>query len=135
MLIEEVTGTGRVQFGVLPSSSGGSSSLAAGLLFLLVVTVAPFKLLIRAEALRRDAFRRFLRGLASVTASPEPRVAFGTRLPAVLMLAAGEAEVATADVVSVVMDAPCDCEPLPVAFTQDAAVVDGSPGAGLKSGE
>lgn len=132
MLIEDVTG--RVQFGVLVSSDE-TTSLTAGLLFLLVVTVAPFKLFIRAEALRRDAAKRFLRGLTSVTASPEPRVSFDTRLPAVLMLAAGEAKVGTPDVVSVVMDAPCDCDPLLVAFTQDAEVVEGSPGEGLKSGE
>lgn len=128
VLIEVVTS--RVEFGVV---SLGSTELAAStttvllllllLLFLRVVTAAPFKLLIRAEAVLRGVVMRFLVGLlASVDGSPaaapratlEPRmnvvvVVLVLVLLVVLMLAAGrDAKVDTPDAVSVVMDAPCD---------------------------
>lgn len=134
MFIEDVTG--RVQFGVAALvSTELSFSLTAVLLFLLVVTAAPFKLFIRAEAFLRDVLMRFLKGLASVNASPEPKVTLGTRLAAVLMLTGGDAKVDTPDAVSVVMDAPCDCEPLLVAFTPDAELLEGSPGEGVQPRE
>lgn len=136
VLIEEVTG--RVEFGVVAVVVSPELTLSATavLLFLRVVTAAPFKLFIRAEALLRGAVMRFLGGLPSVDASPVPGETLETRLDAVvLMLAGGDAKVDTPDAVSVVMDAPCDCEPLLVAFTQAAGVVDGSPKEGLQPSE
>ena len=127
VLIEDVTG--RAEFGVVaPGSTELALSTAAALLFLLVDTAAPFKLFIRAEALLRGAAMRFLAGLASVDASSGPGEALEPRLDVVLMLmlADDDAKVDTPDAVSVVMDAPCDCEPLLVAFTQAAEVVKGS---------
>lgn len=128
VLIEDVTG--RVEFGVVaPVSRGLALSDAAVLLVLLVVTAAPFKLFIRAEALLRGVLMRFLGGLASDDVSPVPGLTLDPRwlLAVVLMLAGGDAKVDTPDAVSVVMDAPCDCEPLLVAFTPAAEVVEGSP--------
>lgn len=134
VLIEDVTG--RVEFGVVaPGSTGLAFSPTAVLLFLLVVTAAPFKLFIRAEALLRGVVMRFLAGLASVDVSPVPGVTLEPRLDVVLMLAGGDAKVDTPDAVSVVMDAPCDCEPLLVAFTQAAEVVGGSPKDGVQPRE
>lgn len=136
VLIEEVTG--RVEFVVVAVVVSPELTLSATavLLFLRVVTAAPFKLFIRAEALLRGAVMRFLGGLASVDASPEPGETLEIRLDAVvLMLAGGDAKVDTPDAVSVVMDAPCDCEPLLVAFTQAAGVEDGSPKEGLQPSE
>lgn len=127
VLIEDVTG--RVEFGVVALvSTGLTFSDTAVLLFLLVVTAAPFKLFIRAEALLRGVVMRFLGGLASDDVSPVPGLTLDPRMLAVvLMLAGGDAKVDTPDAVSVVMDAPCDCEPLLVAFTPVAEVVEGSP--------
>lgn len=131
MLIEDVTG--RVEFGVGTLVSAGLT-LSAVLLLLLVVTAAPFKLFIRAEALLRGVVKRFLGGLASVDVSPAPGFALDPRLDAVvvLMLACVDAKVDTPDAVSVVMDAPCDCEPLLVALTPADEVVEGSPNAGVQ---
>lgn len=125
MLIEDVTG--RVEFGVVALVSTGLtvSAAAAVLLLLRVVTAAPFKLFIRAEALLRGVFMRFLGGLASV--SPAPGLTLDPRLDAVVLMLAGvDVKVDTPDAVSVVMDAPCDCDPLLVAFTPAAEVVEGS---------
>lgn len=133
VLIEDVTG--RVEFGVVAVvSTGLTLSATAVLLFLRVVTAAPFKLFIRAEALLRGAPMRFLGGFASVDVSAVPGESLEPRPDAVvvLMLAGGDAKVDTPDAVSVVMDAPCDCEPLLVAFTQAAEVVDGSPKEGVQ---
>lgn len=111
VLIEDVTG--RVEFGVVALASTGlllsvAAAAAAVLLFRLVVTAAPFKLLIRAEALLRGAVMRFLGGLASVDVSPAPGLTLDPRPDAVLMLAGVDAKVDTPDAVSVVMDDPCD---------------------------
>lgn len=126
VLIEDVTG--RVEFGVVAlGSTELTFSATAAPLFLLVVTAAPFKLFIRAEALLRGVPMRFLGGLASVDVST-----FDPRLDVVLMLAGVDAKVDTPDAVSVVMDAPCDNEPLLVAFTQAAEVVEGSPKEGVQ---
>lgn len=134
VLIEEVTG--RVEFGVAALvSTELTFSATAVLLFLLVVTAAPFKLFIRAEALLRGVLMRFLGGLASVDVSPVPGQTLDPRLDVVLMLAGVDAKVDTPDAVSVVMDAPCDSEPLLVAFTQAAEVVEGSPKAGVQPRE
>ena len=134
VLIEDVTG--RVEFGILALVSTGLITLsdtAVLLLFLRVVTAAPFKLFIRAEALLRGVLMRFLGGLASADASPVPGLTLHPRLDAVVLMLAGvEAKVDTPDAVSVVMDAPCDCEPLLVAFTPAAEVAEGSPKAGVQ---
>lgn len=131
VLIEEVTG--RVEFGVAALvSTELTFSATAVLLFLLVVTAAPFKLFIRAEALLRGVLMRFLGGLASVDVSPVPGQTLDHRLDVVPMLAGVDAKVDTPDAVSVVMDAPCDSEPLLVVFTQAAEVVEGSPKAGVQ---
>lgn len=107
VLIEDVTG--RVEFGVVsPGSTELALSTTAVLLVLRVVTAAPFKLLIRAEAVLRGVVMRFLVALASLDVSPVPGATFEPRLDAVLMLAGGDAKVDTPDAVSVVMDAPCD---------------------------
>lgn len=138
VLIEDVAG--RVEFGgVAVVSAGLTLSATAVLLFLRVVTAAaPFKLFIRAEALLRGAAMRFLGGFASVDVSAVPGESLEPRPDAavavVLMLAGGDAKVDTPDAVSVVMDAPCDCEPLLVAFTQAAEVADGSPKEGVQPG-
>lgn len=125
--------TGRVELGTVAlASTQLAMSTTAVLLFLLVVTAAPFKLFIRAEALLRGVVMRFL---ASVDGSPEPGDPLEPRLDAVLMLAGGDAKVDTPGAVSVVMDAPCDCEPLLVALTQAAEVVEGSPKEGLRPRE
>lgn len=92
-LIEDVTARG-AEFGVVASTGGLRFSPV--LLFLLVPTAAPFKLLIRAEAFLLGVFTRFP-GL--------------TLLEAVLMLPGVDAKVDTPEAVSVVMDAPCDCDP------------------------
>lgn len=136
VLIEDVPG--RVEFGVTlvaPVSTELTFSATAVVLLLLVVTAAPFKLFIRAEALLRGVLMRFLGGLASVDVSPVPGVTLESRLDAVLMLAGGDAKVDSPDAVSVVMDAPCDCEPLEVAFTPAAEVADGSPKEGVQPGD
>lgn len=122
VLIEDVTG--RVEFVVVVSSEITFSTTAV-LLFLLVVTPAPFKLFIREEALLRGVVIRFLGGLASVDVSPAPGETLHPRLDVVLMLLSGAAKVDTPDAVSVVMDAPCDCKPLLVALTPAAEVVEG----------
>lgn len=69
-------------------------------LLLLVVTAAPFKLLIRAEGVLLGVATRFLRALVSSVP--------GLTLELRLMLSCGEAEVDAPDAVSEVMDAPCD---------------------------
>lgn len=135
VLIED--DTARVQFvapastELMPSLAAAAAVAAAALLFRLVVIAAPFKLFIRAEALRRGVEMRFLG--ASVGASPEPTAPLETRAAVVLMLLA--AKVDTPDAASVVMDVPCDCEPLLVAFAPGAGVVRGSPGGGLQPTE
>lgn len=131
VLMEEVAG--RVELGGLALVSAEltvSATAAVLLLLLLVVTAAPFKLFIRAEALLRGVVMRFLGGLASV--SPAPGLTLDPRLDAVLMLAGVDAKVDTPDAVSVVMDAPCDCDPLLVALTPAAEVADGSPKEGVQ---
>lgn len=135
VLIEEVTGV--VEFGVVALvSTELTFSATAVLLFLLVVTAAPFKLFIRAEALLRGVVMRFLGGLASVDVSPVPGLTLDPRLDVVVLMLAGvDAKVDTPDAVSVVMGAPCDCEPLLVAFTQAAEVADGSPKEGVQPRE
>lgn len=134
VLIEDVTG--RVEFCVVVLVSTGLTltfSAIAVLLLLLVVTAAPFKLFIRAEALLRGVVKRFLAGLASVDVSPV--LTFDPRLDAVLMLAGVDAKVDTPDAASVVMDALCGCEPLLVAFTPAAEAADGSPKEGVQPRE
>lgn len=126
MLIEEVTGRAELVVAALVSTEL-TFSVPVVLLFLLVVTAAPFKLFIRAEALLRGVVMRFLDGLASTDVSPEPGATLDPRLAAVLMLAGGDAKVDPPDAASVVMDAPCDCDPQLLAFTQAAEVTDGSP--------
>lgn len=138
VLIEDVAG--EVEFGVtlvtlVSTELTLTLSATAVLLFLLVVRAAPFKLFIRAEALLRGVVMRFLGGLASVDVSPVPGLTLDPRLDVVLMLAGVGAKVDTPDAVSVVMDAPCDCEPLLVAFTQAAEVVGGSPKEGVQPRE
>lgn len=128
--------TGRVEVAVVALVSKGMTfSATAVLLLLRVVTAAPFKLFIRAEALLRGVVMRFLGGQASVDVSPVPVLTLDPRLDVVLMLAGVDAKVDTPDVVSVVMDAPCDCEPLLVALTPAAEVVGGSPKEGVQARE
>lgn len=99
---------GRVEFcGVGPTEELTFSATAA-LLFRLVVTAAPFKLFIRADALLLGVAMRFLGVLGSAEVSPVPGLALGLRLDAVLMLSCGDAKVEPPDAASVVMDAPCD---------------------------
>lgn len=134
VLIEDVAG--REEFTIVaPVSTELAFSTTAVVLFLLVVTAAPFKVFIRAEVLLRGVDMRFLGGLASVDVSPVPGESLEPRLDVVLMLAGRDANVDTPDAVSVVMDAPCDCEPLLVAFTQTAKVVEGSPKGGVQPRE
>lgn len=143
VLIEDVTGL--AEFGVVALVSTELTLSAAAVLPLppppplplvrLVVTAAPFKLFIRAEALLRGVVMRFLGALASADVSPAPGVTLHPRLDAVLMLAGADAKVDTPDAVSVVMDAPCDCEPLLVAFTPAAGVAEGSPKAAVQPRE
>lgn len=136
VLIEVVTG--RPEFVVLALvSTWLTLSTTAVLLFLRVVTAAPFKLFIRAEALLRGVVMRFLGGVAPVDVSPVPTVTLEPWLDVVVLMLAGgrDAKVDTPDAVSVVMDAPCDCEPLLVALTQAPEVVEGSPKEGLQPGE
>lgn len=131
VLMEEVAG--RVEFALVSTELTASATAVVAavlLLLLLVVTAAPFKLFIRAEALLRGVVMRFLGGLASV--SPVPGLTLDPRLDAVLMLAGVDAKVDTPDAVSVVMDAPCDCDPLLVALTPAAEVADGSPKEGVQ---
>lgn len=99
-------------------------SAMAVLLLLLVVIAAPFKLFIRAEAALRGVVIRFLGRFASVDASPVPGTTLDPRSDVVLILACVVAKVDTADAISVVTDARCDTEPLLVAFTPAAEVVD-----------
>lgn len=130
--------TARLEFCAhAPVSTGlaGTFSAIAALLLRLVVTDAPFKLLMRADALLRGVLMRFLGGLASVDGSPAPGVTLEHRLDVVLMLAGVDAKVDTADAASVVMDARCESEPLLVAFTPAAEVVEGSSKEGLQPGE
>lgn len=121
----------RVEFGgVALVSTVLALSTTAVLLFLLVVTAAPFKLFIRAEALLRVEITRFLGEVVSADVSPMPVFTLDPRpavlLVLVLMLAGGDSKVDTPDAVGVVMDAPCDCEPLVVALTPAAEVLEGS---------
>lgn len=134
VLIEDVTGRVEFSAGSLVSTQLRFSTPAA-LLFLLVVTAAPFKLFIRAEALLRGVVMRFLGETASVDDSLVLRVTLDPRLVVVLMLAGEDVKVDTPDAVSVVMDAPCDCDPLLVAFTQAGEVVEGSPKEGVQPKE
>lgn len=79
-------GAGRVELGVVALLSAELTlSSAAVLLLLLVVTAAPFKLLIRAEAVLLGAAMRLLGGSAA-SVSPVPAGALVLRLDAVLML-------------------------------------------------
>lgn len=140
VLIEDVTA--RVEFGIvaLLSTELTLSVTAALLLFLLVVTDPPFKLFIRAEALRRGVLMRFLGGLASADASPEPGVTLDPRTAAtavlMLMLEGEDAKVDTPDAVSVVMDAPCVCcKPLVLALTPATEVLEASAKDGVQPRE
>lgn len=137
LLIEDVT-AGRAEFVVAALvSTELTVSVTAVLLFLLVVTAAPFKLFIRAEALLRGVLMRFLDRLASVDVSPVPGATLAPRPAAVLMLAGGNAKVDPPDAASVVMDAPCDCDPLLLllAFTQAEGVLEGSQRDGVQPRE
>lgn len=134
MLIEDVTGRAEFVIAALVSTEL-TFSVTAVLLFLLVVTAAPFKLFIRAEALLRGVVMRFLDELASVDVSPAPGATLDPRLAAVLMLAGGDAKVDPPDAASVVMDAPCDCDPLLLAFTQAEEVLEGSQKDGVQPRE
>lgn len=81
-------GAGRVELGVVALLSAEltlSSAAVLLLLLLLVVTAAPFKLLIRAEAVLLGAAMRLLGGSAA-SVSPVPAGALVLRLDAVLML-------------------------------------------------
>lgn len=100
------------------------------LLLLLVVTAAPFKLFMRAEAALRGVVIRFLGRFDSVDASPVPGAILHPRSNGVLILAGVVAKADTADAISVVTDVGCDTEPLLIAFTPAAEVVDGSPKGG-----
>lgn len=133
VLIEDVTGRAEFVVAALVSTEL-TFSVTAVLLFLLVVTAAPFKLFIRAEALLLGVVMRFLDGLASVDVSPVPGATLDPRLAVVLMLAGGDAKVDPPDAASVVMDAPCDCDPLLLAFTQ-AEVLEGSQKDGVQPRE
>lgn len=136
VLIEDVTD--RVEFCVLVFVSTEVTltfSAIAALLLLLVEIAAPFKLFIRAEDALRCVVIRFLVALASVDDSPIPGLTFDPRLDVVLMLAGVDVKVDTPAAVSVVMDALCDRDPLLVAFTPAAEVVDGSPKEGVQLGE
>lgn len=137
VLIVEVV-TGRSEFGVLALvSTQLTFSPTAVLLFLRVVTAAPFKLFIRAEALLRGVGMRFLGRGAPVDVSAVPGVTLESRLDSVMLMLAGggDAKVDTPDAASVVTDAPCDCEPLLVAFTQAPEVAEDSPTEGLQPSE
>lgn len=101
-------------------------STVAVMLLLLVVTAAPFKLFTRAEALLRGVVMRFLGETAPGEVSPEHGETLELRFATVLMLAE-DVKVDTPDAVSVVTDAPCDCEPQLVVFTEAGEVVEGSP--------
>jgi len=140
LLIEDVAG--RAEFGVVaPASSELALSATAVLLILVVVvvvTVAPFKLFIRAEALLRGVLMRFLGGLASSADVPhEPGLTSDPRPDAVLMLFGADAvKVVAPDPVSVVMDAPCDCELLVlVVFARVAEAAGGSSKKAVESEE
>lgn len=128
VLTEDVSS--RVEFGGVAPTGELMLSATAAPLFLLVVTAAPFKLFIRAEALLLGVAVRFLGALASADVSPAVGLALELRLAAVLMLSCGDAEVEPPDAASVVTDAPCDRgPPLLVALAQAAEVVGGSPKA------
>lgn len=130
-------GTVLGEFGVARVSSEAGDSTAALLLLLLlllVVTAAPFKVFTRAATLLRRAERRFLGETAPVAVSLGLGEALWLRLPAVLMLTV-DVKVDTPDVVSVVMDAPCDCWLQLVAFTEAGGEVDGSPKDCMQSEE
>lgn len=103
-------------------------SAMAVLLLLLVAIAAPFKLLIRAEAALRGVAMRFLGRFASADASPVPGKTLDPTSDVVLILACVLAKVDTADAISDVTDARCDTEPLLVAFTPAAEVVDAAGG-------
>lgn len=147
VLMEDVTT--RVEFCAV--ASVGQVSLAFStiavlmllLLLLLVVTVAPFKLFTRAEALLRGVHTRFLGGFPSVdgsatlTFAPRPDARLEPVLVLVLMLAGVDAKVDTAAVVAVATDAPCSCESLLllallVGLTPVAEAVGGSPRDGVQ---
>lgn len=133
VFIQDVTV--RIEFALVLKASEPTLSVTAALLFLLVDTAPPFKLFTRAEAVLRDAVMRFLGGLASVDASPEPRVTLEARLVVVLMLEGGEAKVDTPDGISVVMDVPCDFKALVFAFTPANEVVEASSTDGMELSE
>lgn len=100
------------------------------LLLLRVATAAPFKLFMRAEAALRGVLMRFLGRLASVDASPVPGTVLHPRSSGALIPACVVARADTAEATGVVTDVRCDAEPLLVAFTPAAEVVDGSPKGG-----
>lgn len=148
VLMEDVTA--RLEFCALASE--GQESLAFPaiavllllLLLLLVVTVAPFKLFRRAEALLRGVPTRFLGwfssadGSARLTLAPRPDAGLEPVLVPVLVLML---EVDTAAVVAVVTDALCGSEsllllllPRLAGLTPAAEPVGGSPGEAVQPG-
>lgn len=129
-LMEDVV-AGRVEFGVAGSPvSAGLASSAAVPLLLLVATAAPFKLFARVDALLRGAPMRFLGGSDSSGEDPhDPGLILDPRADAALMLSGADAKLDAPDAVGVVMDAPCDREPLVlVAPARAAEAAGGSPG-------
>lgn len=123
---EDDTVLGELGAALLSSETGDGTAevLLLLLLLLLVVTAAPFKVFTRAATLLRRADKRFLGDTAPAEVSLGLGEALWLRLPAVLMLTV-DVKVDTADSVSVVMDAPCDCWLQIVAFTEAGGVVDG----------
>lgn len=142
--------TARLEFCALASE--GQESLAFPaiavllLLLLLVVTVAPFKLFRRAEALLRGVPTRFLGwfssadGSARLTLAPRPDAGLEPVLvPVPVPVLVLMLEVDTAAVVAVVTDALCGCEsllllPRLAGLTPAAEPVGGSPGEAVQPG-
>lgn len=100
-------------------------STAAVLLLLLlvlrVVTAAPFKLFIRAEALLRGVGNRFLSGVASTDVGLTLDLL--VVVVVLVMLAGGVVDTKVDTPVSVVMDAPCDSDPLLLLLVAEEEVV------------
>lgn len=123
---DDCTVLGELGDTLLSSHTGGSTVAELLLLLLLVVTAAPFKVFTREATLLRRADKRFLGDTTPVETSLGLGEAFWPRLPAVLMLTV-DVKVDTPDSVSVVMDAPCDCELQLESFTAAGGGVDLSP--------
>lgn len=109
---------------LVPAGPTLAFSAMPALLLLLVVIAAPFKLFIRAEAALRGAVIRFLGRLASADASPVPGTIFDPGSGVAPILACVVARADAADALGASADLGCDTEPLLVALTPAAKVVE-----------